>query len=128
MDKSNWFIVFALVAIGSVWAYGAQIKHVERISNDMARPPIPATGAATTIDCSAAASASSAALTVDTCYMISCTDDSYLRWGTSAPTAAAGDMILGSGDWLEFCTPSTDFYVACKNVNNDKACYYLEAR
>jgi hypothetical protein len=94
----------------------------------LSRPGIPAVGAATTINCSNVASVSSADLGANKRFVIMCTDASYLRFGATAPTAAAGDMIIPNGSWYEFGTPDSAFYVACKNVTSDAACYYMEER
>lgn len=87
--------------------------------------PVPTAGAATLVDCSNVASAASGALSAGRTYWVYCNDDTYIRWGTAAPTAAAGDMILPSGDWLAFRTSSTILYYAVLNVNVDGACYHL---
>jgi hypothetical protein len=95
---------------------------------EFTRACVPAIGAATTIDCSNTTSVSSAILTQDSRYLLFCSDASYLRWGTTAPTAAAGDMIVPSGTWLDFATDAETRYVACKNVNSDAACYYIHCK
>ncbi len=124
-----FLVVFGVVCTATINAVATQYRTSVDESSRATRACVYATGAATPIDCSNAVSASSAVLTRGTRYNIMCTDDSYLRWGATAPTAAAGDMILYEGQWLEFLT-ATDAatYVACKNVTLDKACYYVECR
>jgi hypothetical protein len=120
-------IAVCVTALAGV-AFGTTQRTSSEESLRWTRAGIPATGAATTINCSAAASASSGDLGANKRFWVFCTDASLLRFGTTAPTAAAGDMILPNGSWLEFSTPDSAFYLACKNVNVDAACYYLEAR
>jgi hypothetical protein len=121
----NFILGFALCLATLITAVviAGTVEYPETRALNMRRACIPSS-AAVTVDCSAAASASSAELTQDSRVEIMCTDDSYLDFGSSAPTAASGDMILPSLAWYEFTTSSAVRYVACRNVNSDMACYY----
>lgn len=116
----------AFLALMTQLVIAAQYRTSPEDSLRSTRACVPATGGGTTINCSNVASASSGALTANTRYWVSCTDASYLRWGSTAPTAQAGDIILPSGSWVEFMTNDSVKYVACLNVNIDAACYIQE--
>lgn len=87
-----------------------------------------ATGGWTKVDCSNVAVAYSAALTPNTRYVIQCTDDSYIAFGTAASgqDADANDGYLPNGAWVEFYTSDTIIYYNCLNKNADADCRHIE--
>jgi hypothetical protein len=94
------------------------------------RAPIYAAGAAEEITSTTSASDASAELEQPANYWLYCPQDSYCRWGATAPTAAAGDFIITARTYWPFATGGSApiKYVACKNVSVSASCWIIEAR
>jgi hypothetical protein len=119
-------LMFAAVVLVGVTTYATQYRTSVEESSRWTRACVFAAGAATTLNCSNVADADSGALTANTRYVLTCTDATYVRFGSAAVTAASGDMIVPSGAWLEFATTDSIKHLSVKNVNIDAACYLLE--
>ena len=119
-------LMFAAVAFAGLTAYATQFRTNVEESSRWTRACVFAAGAATTLNCSNVADADSGALTANTRYVLTCTDATYVRFGAAAVTAAAGDMIVPYGAWLEFATSDSIRHLSVLNVNSDAACYLLE--
>lgn len=119
-------LMFAAILVVGVTTYATQYKTSVDESSRWTRACVFAAGAATTLDCSNVADADSGALTANTRYVLTCTDSTYVRFGSTAVTAAAGDMIVPNGTWLEFATSDSIRHLSVLNVNINAACYLLE--
>ena len=116
-----------LLLAGALFAAPVGTSEVE--SARLTRAPFYASGAWTALNPTAAAAASTAALTVNARYVLQCNDDTYLRFGTAASgqDATSSNGWIPAGAWLEFSVDSVQ-YVSALNKNVDSICYLLEAR
>lgn len=81
------------------------------------------------VDCSAAAAASSSALTAWSRYIVQCRSDSYVAWAdVSTDNADANDGYLPTGTWLPFMTDGTIRFFSCLNVTSDTDCRLIECK
>ena len=117
-----WICIASTFAI----AVAAQYKTSNEDSLRSTRACVFAAGAAAELACTTAADADSGALTANTRYVMYCDKSAYVRFGTAAVTAAAGDMVLYTGSWLEFGTSDSIRHVSVKNVDTTGSCHYLE--
>jgi hypothetical protein len=124
--------LFVIVGVLTVahFANSATKKTNTVESTRMSRACVFPTGGWTTVDCSNVAAASSAALTANTRYVVQCTDDSYIAWGTAATgqDADSSDGYVPDGSWLEFLTTDTIVYYSCLNINSDADCRHIECQ
>lgn len=85
----------------------------------------PVAGAAEEITATTGASDASAALTQLKVYYMKCDTEAYVRWGSTAPTAAAGDFKLPADTVLPFATTVATRYVAAKSVSVSGSCWII---
>lgn len=119
-----------LLALSVLGQTSAVVSYPDRTAINMQRPCIPI--AQEVVDCSAVASAASADLTTNgdgLRHYVSCTDDSYVRWGKTSPTAVSTDIRLPKHVWFPFGTANGLIkYFACLNVSSDADCRILTCK
>lgn len=130
MKLTNTIILAAaMLAIGAV-ANSAMVKTSGDETNRHARSPFYATGAWVALNPDTSTAASTAALTENSRYVIQCTTDTYLRFGTAASgeDATSSNGYLPSGAWLEFSVAADARFLSALSKGADGICYLLEAR
>jgi hypothetical protein len=136
LDRLPFLVVIGLgvVAItGTLLAQnmsqGNPVQFPPKLATQLARDCIFPIGGWTTIDCSAAAAATSGQLSAWSRYVIQCGDDSYIATGDEATDVAdSNDGYLAEGAWLPFITTGTVRYMSCLNINVDSDCRYWECK
>lgn len=122
-----------------IWWYGPGVALAQPMSQNehapfpaaaqATRAPIFDTGGWTLINCSnVAAARNGTALTTWRSYTITCSDDSYLAWGSVTVDADSGDGVIPNGAWLRFVVSPDTKYVSCLNVNADANCKIIGLR
>jgi hypothetical protein len=123
-------LIVALVGVfvGQHYAGAATIETNTVESTRFTRTCIHATGAAEVVTATAAASDASISLIPNTRYTMVCRENAWVRWGTTAPTAASGDFFMPANVLWTFQTSDTLLFAAARNVTSDGSCYLLECR
>jgi hypothetical protein len=124
--KINGIISVSAIVIGFAIVIATNVRATQLAG--MERAPIYAAGAAQELTCTTSASDASAALEIPSNYWLYCPQEVYVRWGETAPTAAAGDFIIAAGTYFPFSTGHDINYVAVKNVSVSGSCWLIEAR
>lgn len=120
--------------LGATFLVGVQIASAQttqmgqREATNEARDCLFKVGAAEEITSTTGASDSSAALTKNSRYLVKCDSEGYVRWGTSAATAASGDFKLPQDTVLPFRTNDTVIYFAARSVSVSGSCWVLECQ
>lgn len=130
MKLSNTLIIAAAIVVAGGIANAALVKTEPAESARLGRAPFYATGLWTALNPDTSTAASTASLTANARYVIQCTVDTYLRFGTAATgeDATSSTGYLPTGAWLEFTVHAGEQFLSALSKGSDGICYYVEAR
>lgn len=130
MKLHHALIIAAAIVVAGQIANAALVNTNTETSGKLSRSPFYASGAWVALDPDTSTAASTAALTANSRYVIQCTVDTYLRFGTAASGQAAtsSNGYLPAGAWLEFSIEADTPYLSALSKGADGVCYLLEAR
>lgn len=131
----NTAAAFAAVVIAGIialtsGAFAVPVQHSERVSADMTRACIQASGHATKLTISGTSAASSQ-LTGGTVYEVTCTTAVYIEWGdAAAATADANSNYLPADMTRYYATGGGDVsrYVSAVQVSSAGSCFVQECK
>lgn len=129
LSTATVLLAAALVVVGG-FVNAAMIKTDAEESARLARSPFYATGPWAALNPDTSTAASTSALTANSRYVLQCTTDTYLRFGTAASgqDATSSNGYLPAGAWLEFSVEAGAQYLSALSKGADGICYLLEAR
>lgn len=99
----------------------------EKTSLRFTRSCTPDPGLPVTLTTTTGASASTAALDINSTYIVRCTTETYLATGTTAPTATSSNFPFPPAVW-PLRTNGTVKYVAGLAKTLDGACYFWKCK
>ena len=122
-------VAAAILVVGAI-ANAALVKTDVTESARLGRAPFYASGLWTALNPDTSTAASTASLTFNSRYVIQCTTDTYLRFGTAATgqDATSSTGYLPAGAWLEFSVEAGVQFVSALSKGSDGVCYFVEAK
>ncbi|MEM6533919.1 MAG: hypothetical protein AAF654_14960 [Myxococcota bacterium] len=123
--------VVGVVVLALAGLVSAQVENLdERRASNLTRACIPAIGdVAVTLAATTATDADSGALGLGSVYMLQCDTDAWIRWGSSAVTAAADDWKQPAGVVSYFATGAAGRkanHVSALSVSADGDCRLMQ--
>ena len=130
MKLSTSLIIAAAVVIAGQLASAALVPTNAIQNGQLGRAPFYASGLWTAVNPDLTTAASSAALTANSRYVMQCTTDTYLRFGTAASgqDATSSTGYLPAGAWFEFGVEEGVQFVSTLSKGADGVCYLVEAK
>ena len=130
MKLHHTIIIAAAVIVAGAIANAAMVKTDANESARLARAPFYASGLWTALNPDTSTAASTSALTANSRYVLQCTTDTYLRFGTAASSqdATSSTGYLPAGAWLEFSVEAGVQFLSALSKGSDGICYLVEAK
>lgn len=130
MKTHHSIVIAAAIIVAGAFANAAMVKTDPAESARLGRAPFYASGLWTALNPDTSTAASTAALTANSRYVMQCTTDTYLRFGTAASgqDATSSTGYLPAGAWLEFSVEAGVQFLSALSKGTDGVCYYVEAK
>ena len=130
MKLTNTIILAAAIVVAGQLVNAAMVKTEPAESARLGRSPFYASGLWTSLNPDTSTAASTASLTANTRYVMQCTTDTYLRFGTAATgeDATSSTGYLPAGAWLEFSVEAGVQFLSALSKGSDGICYLVEAK